>query len=199
MFDANNIKYIIYTEIWVYMYNFSKYKKPCKLCNSLVILTSQLLETVSVLYGEVYVFYLTLYCLKSSKRLTKWTFYYDYRMTRWKSWLVLTLYFMKSSKRLTKWAFYFGYRMTRWKTWLVLTWSVTDPARISGNPAWNTTPSSDCTFPTPPPRKSSPWDPSSGTGESQQTGVLGHLARSVLLTWCGVVCIGHVIQCFKSH
>lgn len=169
LFDANIIKYIIHNWNMCLHVQLSKVnKKPCKLCNSLVILTSQLLETVAVLYGEVCVFHLTLYFLKSSERLTKWTFYYDYRMTRW-------------------------------KTWLVLTWLVTDPARISGNPAWNTTPSSDCTFPTPPPRKSSPWDPSSGTGESQQTGVLGHLARCVLLTWCGVVCIGHVIQCFKSH
>ena len=78
-----------------------KKQKPCKLCNSLVIWASQLLETVAVFFGEVYVFYLTLYFLKSSKRLTKCTLYYDYRMTLWKSWLVLTLYFMKSSKRLT--------------------------------------------------------------------------------------------------
>lgn len=77
---------------------------------------------------------------------------------------------MKSLKLLSNVDLY-GYRMTRWRTWSASTWWATGRVRISGSPVWNITRFSASTSRTLRQRKSSPWDPSSATGEwAAQTG-----------------------------
>lgn len=82
----------------------------------------------------------------------------------------------------------YGYRMTRWRTWSASTWWATGRVRISGSPVWNITRFSASTFRTLRQRKSSPWDPSSATGEwAAQTG------KSY--TWPGVIYPGDAVLC----
>lgn len=94
---------------------------------------------------------------------------------------------MKSLKLLSNVDLY-GYRMTRWRTWSASTWWATGRVRISGSPVWNITRFSASTSRTLRQRKSSPWDPSSATGEwVAQTG------KSY--TWPGVIYPGDAVLC----
>lgn len=100
----------------------------------------------------------------------------DWDLSHSNSWYYVVLFcYRMGPSHSNSWYYVvlFCYRMTLWRIWSDLTWWATVRVRISGNPVWSITHFSDCMSLIHPPRRSSPWGPSSATGEGQIT----HLNR----------------------